>query len=67
MLLPSVNSRREVLNMNAQLEFREVFIGRLFHFNGNDYIKLSNRTARMLSNGRAFYIGKKEFVHYISY
>ena len=53
--------------MNAKLEFREVFIGRLFHFNGNDYIKMSSRTARMLNNGRTFYIGKDEFVHYISY
>lgn len=53
--------------MNAMLEFKEVFIGRLFHLNGNDYIKMSNRTARMLNNGRTFYIGKSEFVHYISY
>ena len=67
MLSPLVYSRREVLNMNAKLEFREVFIGRLFHFNGNDYIKMSSRTARMLNNGRTFYIGKSEFVHYISY
>ena len=53
--------------MNAMLEFKEVFIGRLFHLNGNDYIKMSNSTARMLNNGRIFYIGKSEFVHYISY
>ena len=53
--------------MNAKLEFSEVFIGRLFHLNGNDYIKMSSRTAKMLNNGRTFYIGKDEFVHYISY
>lgn len=58
---------KEEYNMNAMLEFKEVFIGRLFHLNGNDYIKMSNRTARMLNNGRIFYIGKSEFVHYISY
>ena len=45
------------------LHFNEVRIGRMFHLNGNDYIKQSSRTARMLSNGRVFYIGQKEVVH----
>lgn len=48
-------------------EFGEFRIGRLFHLNGNDYIKQSNRTARMLSNGRTFYIGKNEIIHPIGY
>lgn len=45
------------------LEFNEVRIGRMFHLNGNDYVKQSTRTARMLSNGRVFYVGQKEVVH----
>jgi hypothetical protein len=43
-------------------EFESFRIGRLFHFNGNDFIKQSTRTARLLSNGRVFYFGKKELV-----
>lgn len=48
-------------------DFAELRIGRLFHLNGNDYIKQSTRTARMLSNGRVFYIGQKEVVHPIAW
>lgn len=48
-------------------EFEELRIGRLFHLNGNDYIKQSTRTARMLSNGRVFYIGRQEIVHLIAW
>ncbi len=48
-------------------EFGEFRIGRLFHCNGNDYIKQSTRTARMLSNGRVFYFGKMEVIHAIAY
>jgi hypothetical protein len=48
-------------------EFESFRIGRLFHFNGNDYVKQSTRTARMLSNGRFFYFGKKEIIHAIAY
>jgi hypothetical protein len=44
-------------------EFAELRIGRMFHLNGNDYIKQSTRTARMLINGRVFYISRKEVVH----
>jgi hypothetical protein len=47
--------------------FEELRIGRLFHLNGNDYIKQSTRTAKMLSNGRTFYIGKIEYIHPIAY
>ena len=53
--------------MNPALEFSYVGKGKLFHLNGNDYIKNSSRTARMLSNGRIFYIGKNEMVHLIAY
>ena len=45
--------------------FEELRIGRLFHMNGCDYMKQSTRTARMLDNGRTFYIGKTDRVHTI--
>lgn len=48
-------------------EFAELRKGRLFHLNGNDYVKQSTRTAKMLSNGRIFYIGKTERIHPIAY
>ena len=48
-------------------EFAEMKIGRLFRLNGNDYVKQSTRTARMLSNGRVFYIGQKEVVHPVAW
>ena len=44
------------------LDFADLRIGRLFHLNGCDYIKQSTRTARMLNNGRIFYISKSEYV-----
>lgn len=47
--------------------FSELAIKRLFRLNGNDYIKQSTRTARMLSNGRIFYIGQREIVHPIAW
>ena len=53
--------------MNPAIEFLYIPIGKLFHLNGNDYVKQSTRTARMLSNGRTFYIKKYEFVHRIAY
>jgi hypothetical protein len=43
--------------------FENLRIGRLFHMNGNDFMKQSTRTAKMLSNGRAFYFGKTDVVH----
>lgn len=49
------------------LNFQELRIGRLFHLNGNDYVKQSTRTARMLSYDRVFYIRKTEYVHPIAY
>lgn len=52
--------------MNPAIPFSAVTVGKLFHLNGNDYIKNSTRTARMLCNGRIFYIGKTEYVHRIA-
>lgn len=48
-------------------EFNEIKIGRLFHVNGNDWLKQSTRTARMLSTGLIFYFGQREVVHPISH
>lgn len=52
--------------MNPAIEFIDVQIDRLFHLNGNDYMKVTSRTARMLSNGRTFYMKKYEPVHIIA-
>jgi hypothetical protein len=52
--------------MNPAIEFIDVQIGRLFHLNGQDYMKVTSRTARMLSNGRTFYMKKYEPVHIIA-
>lgn len=52
--------------MNPAIEFINVQIGRLFHLNGQDYMKVTSRTARMLSNGRTFYMKKCEPVHIIA-
>jgi hypothetical protein len=49
------------------MDFIDISIGKLFHYNGNDYIKQSTRTARMLSNGRIFYFAKSEYVHRIAW
>ncbi len=49
------------------LAFKELGVQRLFRFNGNDYIKNSSRTARMLSNGRIFYIKQQDVVHPIAW
>ena len=53
--------------MNPAVQFQDIAIGKLFHLNGNDYLKQSSRTARLLSAGRIFYIGKNESVHQIAY
>ena len=45
------------------LEFQELRVGRMFHFNGNDYLKQSSRTARLLAYDRVFYFRKTEVVH----
>lgn len=49
------------------MQFNEIPKGRMFRLNGNDYFKQSSRTARMLSNGRVFYIGMQERVHLIAW
>lgn len=41
--------------------------GQLFHCNGNDYVKQSTRTARMLANGRVFYFKQGEVVYPIAH
>lgn len=53
--------------MNPSVTFEQVVIGKLFRLNGNDYVKQSSRTARMLSNGRVFYIARVERVHKIAW
>ena len=49
------------------LDFADIRIGRMFRLNGCDYIKQSTRTARMLNNGRIFYIAKTEYVHPVAW
>lgn len=46
-----------------KLMFWELAANRMFRLNSNDYVKQSTRTARMLSNGRVFYVGQKEVVY----
>jgi len=53
--------------MFTTMLFCEVRVRRLFRMNGNDYIKQSTRTARMLSNGRVFYFGRNDVVYPIAY
>lgn len=47
--------------------FEFLDVGRMFRCNGNDYVKQSTRTARMLANGRVFYFRRGEVVHPISW
>lgn len=47
--------------------FGEYRVGRMFHSNGNDYVKQSTRTARMLSTGRVFYFGQREVIHAVAW
>jgi hypothetical protein len=61
------NTAKRKIGVDMGLDFAELRIGRLFHLNGNDYVKQSTRTARMLSNGRIFYIGKTEYIHPIAW
>ena len=42
--------------------FWRVAIGTKFWCNGNEYIKRSPRTARMVSNDRVFYMLRKDLV-----
>jgi hypothetical protein len=52
--------------MNPAIEFMFVQVGRMFHLNGNDYLKMSRRTAKMLSTGNTVYINRLESVHIIA-
>jgi len=52
--------------MNPAIEFLYVRFGELFHLDGEDYVKISARTARMLSSGKVFYMKKYEPVHIIA-
>ncbi len=52
--------------MYAKL-FNEIKINRMFHINGNDFVKQSTRTARMLSNGRVFYFKQADVVHPVAW
>ena len=49
------------------MEFQEVRVGRMFRMNGNDYVKQSSRTARLLAYDRVFYFRKTEVVHPVSW
>lgn len=49
------------------LLFSELRVGRMFHVNGNDYVKQSTRTARMLSNGRVWYFRQADYVHPVAW
>ena len=42
------------------ITFRIISIGERFMLNGNEYVKQSTRTARMLSIDRVFYIGQMD-------
>ena len=40
--------------------FYELAINTPFQYNGNDYLKLSTRTAKMLDCNRTFYMGMRD-------
>jgi len=65
-LVASPTGHNKEIDMFSR-EFRELPVGRLFHYNGNDYFKQSTRTARLLINGRAFYFRQREVIHSIAY
>ena len=43
-----------------RMTFRIIGIGDRFMLNGNEYVKQSTRTAKMLSTNRVFYIGQMD-------
>lgn len=47
--------------------FSEMRVKGLFSMNGNDYVKQSSRTARMLSTRRVFYFRAGDVVHPFAY
>jgi hypothetical protein len=44
------------------VQFKDLAVGLPFHCNGNDYVKQSTRTARLLIVDRVFYFGQKEII-----
>lgn len=42
--------------------FSTVSLGTLFYCNGNQYIKTSTKTARLIGNGKVFYFKQEERV-----
>jgi len=53
---------KEKDKMNRAKYFVFVDKGARFSLNGNEYVKQSTRTARMLANGRVFYFRSNEQV-----
>lgn len=53
---------KEKDKMNRTKYFVFVDKGARFSLNGNEYVKQSTRTARMLANGRVFYFRSNEQV-----
>jgi hypothetical protein len=49
------------------VDFEDLPVGRLFHHNGNDYLKQSTRTAKLLAYDRVFYFRKNDYIHPIAY
>ena len=47
--------------------FLDLPVGRLFHYNGNDFLKQSTRTAKLLAYDRVFYFKKTDYIHPIAY
>lgn len=45
------------------MQFKDLELLQEFTHNGNNYIKNSSRTAKMLSNSRVFYFASYEFIH----
>ena len=45
------------------MQFKDLELSQEFTHNGNNYIKNSNRTAKMLSNSRVFYFASYETIY----
>ena len=44
------------------MRFGYISVGRIFNYKGNDYVKQSSRTARMLSDGHVLYFRQGDIV-----
>ena len=49
------------------IDFKDLRVGRMFHYNGNDYFKQSSRTARLLAYDRVFYFRMNDYVHPVAW